>query len=324
MKLVYWTWELCKMLFLPERLQVAASLKLRSLQPFKFPTDLPAPTVDSETRCELERLREYRLDGYLPGLTDANAALVNEALIGVIEVETYSTRFPMAELDGFTSSKSTMGTNRLRASQPNMAAMGRIVDDLRDLKGKKDGEIIDACLAWGELRLERGIQLLTDDWHNRFYWLNSGGSHHMAVLCYELQRQNKDWSPEVEVRKYSLNLTSLARLGNRVSLFVVMRDHDLYGYEQIFEPLPRLLQGEDVRIKLGVAVPSSAIGSAPLGDYQLVAVDHSQAYSSIALKQIGEALVQRKAMRFRDFLLAWQTPKRQLEPDAAHDQAAVS
>lgn len=324
MKLAYWTWELCKMLLLPERLQVASSLKLRSLKPFQFPTDVPAPTVDSDTRCKLEQLREYRLDGYLPGLTDANAALVNEALAGLIEVETYNTRFPMVELDGFTSSKSTMGTNRLRASQPNMAAMGRIVNDLRDLQGKNDGEIIDACLAWEQLRLESGISLLTDDWHKRYYWSNSGGSHHMAVLCYELQRQKKDWSPEVEIRKYSLNLTSLARLGSRVSLFVVMKDRDLYGYEQIFEPLPRLLQGEDVRAKLGVSVPSSVMGPEPLGEYQLVVVDHSQAYSAIALKQIDEALTQRRAMRFRDFLLAWQSPKRQLEPVPAHDQAAAS
>lgn len=311
-------------MFLPERFQVASSLKLRSLKPFDFPPEVPAPTVDSDTRCQLERFREYRLEGYLPGLTDANAALVNESLAGLVQVETYTTRFPMAELDGFTSSKSTMSTNRLRASQPNMAAMGRLVDDLRDLQGKGEGEIIDACLAWGELRLEKGIRLLTDDWHKRHYWLNSGGSHHMAVLCYELQRQKKDWSPEVEIRKYSLDLTSLARLGNRVSLFVVMRDRELYGYEQIFEPLPRLLRGEDVRIKLGVSVPSSVLGSAHLAEYQLVVLDHSQAYSAIALKQIDEALAQGKAMRFRDFLQAWQTPKRDLVAEPISEQAALT
>lgn len=324
MRFAYWTWELCKMMFLPERLQVASSLKLRSLKPFHFPAEVPVPTVDSDTRCQLERFREYRLDGYLPGLTDPNAALVNESLAGLVHVETYTTRFPMADLDGFTASKCTMSTNRLRASQPNMATMGRIVDDLRDLHGKEEGEIIDACLAWGELRLERGIRLLTDDWHKRYYWLNSGGSHHMAVLCYELQRQKKDWSPEVEIRKYSLDLTSLARLGNRVSLFVVMRDRELYGYELIFEPLSRLLQGEDVRIKLGVSVPSSVIGSALLGEYQLIVVDHSQAYSVMALKQINEALAQGKAMRFRDFLQAWQAPKRDLIADPTREQTALS
>lgn len=308
MEKLKWLFELFKWLLMTERQQVSAKLKVRPLKAFVHPREVPAPSVDHETRCYLEQFRHYNLDGYLPGLSKNNQALAQRALNELISARTYRALFPMAFLHGFTASKSSMSTNRTRASQPTMAAMGRLVDDLRDLKGKEGGDIIDACLAWGELRLNQGIRLTTDNWHKRYYWSNSGGSHHMAVLCYELQRQNKDWSPEVEIREYVLDVGSLACLTGRVSIFVVMRDQKLYGYEQVFERLPQILQHEEVRAGLGVSVPSPSHYRLPFSEYQLVLVDHSQAYADIALARLQEAVGEGVAMPFCEFLEAWISP----------------
>ena len=81
-----------------------------------------------------------------------------------------------------------------------MAELGELINDLKDLEGKSGGDIVSACLAWSELRLHEGISLTTDNWHRRFYWSNAGGSHHMAVLCYELQRQEKELSSNLVFR----------------------------------------------------------------------------------------------------------------------------
>ncbi|MEW8701767.1 MAG: DUF6685 family protein [Candidatus Thiodiazotropha sp.] len=287
-----------------ERQQLSDSLKVREMQPFVHPRHL-SPTVDYKTRCALEQFSNYTVVGYQPGLTDANRKLIQKALNGLILERTYTARFSMAYLHGFTNSKCTMSNYSTRSSQSTMAAMGRLVNDLEDLEGKEGDEIIEACLECKELRLNQGIILNTDNWHKRYYWSNQGGSHHMAVLCYELQRQNKDWSPVVKISEYLLNVNSLDCLIGRVSIYVVMRDKELYGYDQLFEVLPESLQNEAVWKRLGVSIPYTSHYLQPFKDYQLVFVDHGQIYADIAESRLNEAVNAGVAMNFIDFLKGW-------------------
>jgi hypothetical protein len=289
-----------------ERQQLSDSLKVRELQPFVHPRHL-SPTVDYKTRCALEQFSNYTVGGYQPGLTDANRTLIQKALNGLVLERTYTARFSMAYLHGFTNSKCTMSNYSTRSSQSTMAAMGRLVNDLEDLEGKEGDEIIEACLEWKELRLNQGIILNTDNWHKRYYWSNQGGSHHMAVLCYELQRQNKDWSPVVKISEYLLDVNSLDCLAGRVSIYVVMRDSELYGYEQLFELLPESLQHEAVWRGLGVSIPYTSHYLQPFKDYQLVLVDHSRVYADIVEFRLREAVSSGVAMSLNEFLKGWIT-----------------
>lgn len=303
-------WGLTKLItwkFVPERLKVIQSLRIRQLPEFIHPHSLPPQTVDFETRCFLENFRQYKCDGYLPGLSDDGRLLVEKALNNLVSEVRYNTIFSMASLHGFTSSKCNMDSYRSRASQSTMADLGRLVDDLDELDGKDGDEIISACKAWGELRLNQGISLVTDSWHRRYYWRNLGGSHHMAVLCYELQRQGKVWEPEVEICEYNLDASSLAGLCGKVSIFVVMRDERLYGYDKVFEPLPSDLCHDGLKRSLGVALPTRRFPGLPFHTYQLVLVDHSRKYAGIALERLNCAVDAGRVMRFDDFVHAWQS-----------------
>lgn len=240
------------------------------------------------------------------GLSAGNEDLVKNTIKNLISVKKYRALFSMADLHGFTASKTSMYTNYIRASQPTMAAMGSLINDLPDLEGKSGIEIIESCMAWDELRLSQGVRLITDNWHKRFYWSNSGGSHHMAVLCYELKRQDRNWLEEVEILEYAMNIASLACLKNRVSIFVAMHDEYQYGYRSIFEDKEEIWQNETIRKELGVSFLLPAYYPAILGNYILILIDHSKAYSEIVFDQLKHlANNQQKIMWFDDFLKAW-------------------
>ncbi len=288
-----------------ERRKLQSSLRIGDLKPVAHPRHIAKPTVDYGTRAFLELFRHFIVDGYLPGLSKNHHKLVQSALNGLITTEVYTASFPMEYLHGFTASKSSMSNNRTRGSQPSMAAMGKLVDDLRDLEGKTGDSIIDACKSWPELRLKQGIRLSTDSWHKRYYWSNSGGSHHMAVLCHELLRQNKSWTPTVEIREHKLNLSSLKSLVGKVTIFVVMRGENFEGFDQVFLPLPRDLRCEEVRQALGVSVPISPYFQMPFSDYQFVIIDHSRQYADLAVMAMQEAITKGLALTFDDFLNGW-------------------
>lgn len=288
-----------------ERRKLQSSLRIGDLKPVAHPRHIAKPTVDYGTRAFLELFRHFTVDGYLPGLSKNHHKLVQSALNGLITTEVYTASFPMEYLHGFTASKSSMSNNRTRGSQPSMAALGKLVDDLRDLEGKTGDSIIDACKSWPELRLKQGIRLSTDSWHKRYYWSNSGGSHHMAVLCHELLRQNKSWTPTLEIREHKLNLSSLKSLVGKVTIFVVMRGENFEGIDQVFLPLPRDLRCEEVRQALGVSVPLSPYLQMPFSDYQFVIIDHSRQYADLALTVLQEAITKGLALTFEDFLKGW-------------------
>lgn len=291
-----------------ERKQLEIELQLVG-KPLLPPSAVQSPTIFAGTRCELERLRNVKLTGYLPGLSDYARELVTRALEELVEQRIYTTRFPIASLHGCTAGKAIAWPER--ASCGTMAEMGEMVDDLKSLEGKSGGDIISACLDWPELRLDEGIRLLTDSWHQRFYWCNEGGSHHMAVLCHELQKQRKQWRPEVQVSEYSLRLEALNPLSGMVSIFVVMHEPSASGLDQVFKPLQYRRGLSELYDRLGVDVLSPGTEFGSLSYYDLVIVDHSKKHASLVLRRMREAVAGGSALAFTEFLTGWMDRNQQ-------------
>lgn len=301
---------------LSERTRLGSELRLTG-QPLLHPFEVPAPTVLEETRCELERLRNIALSGYLPGLSENVRSVVESTLRSVVTEKSYATTFPMASLHGCSSSKAKHRSDRAACS--SMAELGALIDDLRDLKGKSGGEVVSACLEWPELRLDEGVRLTTDDWHKRFYWSNSGGSHHMAVLCYELQRQDKQWCPKVEIKEFSLNVSALKRVTDVASLFIITPKPRSYGLDRLFQPLGHHVYSSELRSRLGVELLPLEVGQGILSRYDLVVIDHSKKYASLSLKRLSEAVEAGYAMTFQDFLASWAEADTKDRMPSVHD-----
>lgn len=287
-----------------KRQQLKAALQV-NVRPFLHPYAVARPTIRDETRCTLENLRELHFTGWLPGLSDETRKLIQQALAQLVVERTYKSTFEMVNLHGCHASRTNMWSNPVRASCHSMAEMGKLVNDLTDLKGLNGEDIISACKSWSEMRLDEGIQLLTDTWHQRFYWCNSGGSHHMAVLCHELQKQRKSWCPEVEIREFSLNLQALDTLDGAASIFVVMHNPKAYNLDLVFEPLPYQQGHLEIREHLGVEVLRPGTDRGCLSRYNLVVIDHSRKFAPIGLKKMQEAIETGHATSLATFLREW-------------------
>ncbi len=226
--------------------------------PLLHPSEVPIPTILEDTRCELERFRDVEFSGHLPGLNEKVRVLVERSLKALVTDRLYTASFPMVTLHGCSASKARYRPDRARCAA--MAELGKLINDLKDLEGKSGGDIVSACLAWPELRLHEGIRLTTDNWHRRFYWSNAGGSHHMAVLCYELQSQEKQWQPEVEIKEFSLNVEALEPIKNEASLFVITPKPGSYGLDRVFKPLNYRKNLSELHSRHGVELLSLGTG----------------------------------------------------------------
>lgn len=296
-------------IFLPlligEKRTIDLQLELTELEAFIHPRSLPMPTVDYESRCRLEDFRSINLDCYLPGLSANGNALLSEVFSSLVTENQYSTKYSMQGLHGFTASKTSMHNNPKRASQPSMAKMGALIDDLEKLKGKVGPEIIQACLQHSELRLKSGIRLLTDNWHRRFYWSNSGGSHHMAVLCYQLERQGREWIADVDVTEQVLNLDGLESIDSRLSIFVGVANPKIRYAKYLFKRSENHVITNNSFPKLGISLILSPSLSGLLKHYHFIVVDHTMPYSSISLSRCHRAVELGQLVTFRDFLQSW-------------------
>lgn len=291
--------------FFLERFLVCCKLKTGSLPDFYLP---PSPTVYKSTRLGLEGFIDCNPSCDLTNFSDSNYKLLKDALNRLVSVEFYKRQFPMSCLDGFNASKMNPITQYHLTSQKTMAELGGLILSdclkgeitLNKLKGKKGRAIIEACKSHGEFRLEEGVEILTDNWHKRFYWLNTGGSHHMSVLCHELVKQNEEWSPEVEIKEYTLNPSSLSGLKDKISIFVFMKSDVYFNYTYIFKS--KLLKFDYLGKYIGLFFLDGLATVSSLENYQLVFIDHSKKYSKIALKKLEELVKDKKAMRFEKFL----------------------
>lgn len=303
--------------FLPERQRLMLELRVTA-PPFRPPTEVAQPNVRAESRTDLKALSHGYLSGDVWVLSPRAKDRAQKVLRSLVQEREYQTQFPMSLLHGCTASRSNMHNRPDRIAQDSMAEMGSRVDDLRDLGDRIGIEAIEACLNWDELRLHDGIELLTDNWHKRFYWCNKGGSHHMAVLCRELQAEGKEWYPPVTVREQLLDLEALRGLGDSMSMYMVMKTPNEIGLGHVFGSLDYRQGNTTLRERLGVSAPQVDVISGVIGAYQLVIVDHGRPYASIARSKLDQAVRDGRAMPLRQFLESTIDPKKRL-----HNQAGL-
>lgn len=301
--------------FLPERQRLMLELKVIA-PPFRTLTEVAQPNVLAESRTDLRALAHGDLSGDFWALSPRAKDRAQKVLRSLVQEREYKTRFPMSLLHGCTASRSSMHSRPDRIAQASMAEMGSRVDDLRDLGNRIGIEAIEACLNWGELRLHEGIQLLTDNWHKRVYWCNKGGSHHMAVLCRELQAEGKEWYPSVTVREQRLDPEALRGLGDSMSMYMVTKTPNEIGLGHVFRSLGYYQGNTTLRERLGVSAPQTDVKSSITNVYQLVIVDHSQRYASIARSKLDQAVREGKAMPLRQFLESTIDPHKCLHNEA--------
>lgn len=257
------------------------------------------PTVDASTRFKLESLRDINCSG--SGVVGGVCRTLRE----LIKEETSSIQFDMTKLHGCLASKSFGDgfhlrgeINSERARQETMVDFGALVNDLKWMETTDRLEVdpIEACKKHHELRLSQGITIITDRWHNRYYWVNSGGSHHMARLCYELRKRNILWTPTVTLKEFRIDFAALNAINGVASLFVIMDRDGLC--KDLLAGIPSY-QRIDAAEELGITILPRIDGSC----YRLVAVDHSKPWSASCLKVMCRLVSENYAAYFEDFLL---------------------
>lgn len=207
------------------RFRIAAHIDA-STSPPRIPQ---APTVCKDSRFSLENILNLNRETYTQGLSTRVLSHLLEELPNFAKLEAYEIAFPMSKLDGFAGSKANMITRPERASQASMVNFGRLVDDLTVTQGVSDEIAIERCRDHGQIRLERGVELHYDDWHRRYYWSNSGGSHHMGRLCYLLAKNGLEWHINATVNHWVLDWSALERLSNEAVIFVTGAPKNLYA-----------------------------------------------------------------------------------------------
>lgn len=284
-------------LFCSEAANIKANLELQDLPELKL-NELPALTVDYNSRFDLEDLQFIRSLS-LPNVSDSAIDTLTLAFRSCVTLTVKKCLYPMKRLHGFSSGKALMASNPLRRNQPDMVSFGRLVDDLTDLKGLTGGEIINACLNWECCRFNEVITIVNDSWHNRYYWLNGGGSHHMGVLCKELFDQGKNWTPEVELRRYEFDFKPLEQLRGKVALYVTKSLPD--AVYSPFKKLPSIVRKLDTDEKLGFGViqwPTTSV----MRDFYIVAVDLNAPLSAISVSCLEKGILEDKVITFENFV----------------------
>jgi hypothetical protein len=277
-----------------ERYLIRKHLKLKPRIAFIRPSKL------KELTSVVDFSRRYRLEGFCEAYGDvsqnASASAAKEVRSGLAELISEKKRkkmFPVSTLDGAMASKSFSPDHESRRRQLTMADMGALVTDLEGLNGLDSTNKIEACKQHYELRME-DFTVWTDNWYNRFYWANSGGSHHMAVLCNELQKVNLEWHMNATLVKRSFDLSKLEVFNRQYKTYLVPAKRSSLGSSPI-ESLPYRV---DRTYLLGL------MSFRVKGDnhYELVVVDTSAKYGSICVDLLEEYVNEGKAMYFHDFI----------------------
>lgn len=257
---------------------------------FRHPSKIIKPSIEMEKRFRLENLKAVNRHNLKPE--------IDLFLTNLIKSETYSLSFPLSKLDGFLSSKS-----KNLNGMSNLAEFGSSIvikegdQTLKDLIGLRGKELIEAASRWEGI-LDGVIEIETDSWHDRFYWSNSGGSHHMSVLCRELVNNGIEIEQPASLLRYSIDMLEVLKMKEMYGIFIV--NHDL--------PLLTLSTVDNIthlyRI-MDITVVSMNLNSFDYPTYNLIFIPKSNKLSSIALEAFENYCKEGYAMRFDSFLKAF-------------------
>jgi hypothetical protein len=283
--------------FLPSTVKVMWTLSLKPRNDFIHPHKLKTltSTVDFSDQVRFDLIGRSRRST-IRYASVKSIFQVEEAIKGLVKNRRYKRVFSMSQLHGAISSKS-FGSEKhaSRIGKKSMADMGGEIHDLKDLEGLKGDNIIEACKGWAELRLYDGVVLFRNNLYDRYYWANDGGSHHMAVLCYQLVKQEKEWEHEVTVDDKELCLESIRKMDHRFKMYLFPSILDNSDSSPIH--LPEGLNNETIGF-MSFTFPNDK-------HYELFVVDLKTKYSPYLLSLFNREVEQRKAMPFYDFIEAF-------------------
>ena len=221
-------------IFLPPVFTIQKKFDELTLSPVK----LDKPTVDAQTFIELQRLIRTKNDwthGY--GVNPAMEPLKESFRNLVVQEEESIEAFDFSLLQSFSASKSFMAwSEEHNASKyDNALEWGRNMWEGQNLafSTEQDFQNNIAHLRGEGIGRRNEITVHNYDWHKRYAWINSGGSHHAAALIRQLVDQDRQFSCRAKLTTYRVNPFALQKVRNDFHLVIaseecITSDHKYY------------------------------------------------------------------------------------------------
>lgn len=264
------------------------------LEELDLPSSFYNPSVHIDTRCDLERLKNFDCTSYELSVRANEAAKIifKNSVLESSEL----VNFPLSKLGGYMASKSNLYNSPNRCSQKSMADFGMTITDIKELEGKTSDEIINACLNWPEINFDEQFDIIFDDWSNLHYWSNSGGSHHMGLLCYHLMMTGKEiYQPSI-ITKYTLNLLAYENQSD-IKIYAVSK-----GSGSAIKYTQEIIN----TTSLGIGYFRAWAYTSFVRDYDYVVIDLSKPDSDLSSILLNEIVLDNKAIEFNNFLAEWK------------------
>ena len=200
-------------LLLPPAFTIVDKLEELSLQPVKF----DKTTVNAQSLMNLQRLTNTQNRWtHVYGNSPAMAA-IQEAFQDLVEEQNeFIDEFNFMLLQSFTASKGfTTSCKKTNAKKyENALDWGRNMWEAENLafSTSTDFENNIAHLKREGIGARNEINVDYYDWHDRYCWANSGGSHHAAALIRQIVDQNRKFSCPAKLTTYRLNPAVLQKI----------------------------------------------------------------------------------------------------------------
>lgn len=280
-------------LLLPDALTAPFRLSFSHLDAITPLHTISVQGIDERDRIKLEALRNIdQIRWYPSGLSKSGKSTALKALNTLVQEEILNiSQFPMTSLRGLSASKSNLG------SYSSLSEFGQHSLGMRDIANKTDEEIIEICKEWGESSFHEQQSIVIDDWYNRSYWQNSGGSHHTAVLVHILIKKGLEFYIKAKVTRYELDVSKIDALNNELSFYVVkgllpctIRSTGQHRHHGVLEYLGLAFYSFDLNV------------SAQLDGYHIVAVEKVALWSGTTKRKFESLRKEKKALTLQEFL----------------------
>lgn len=202
--------------WLPESLVARISFAFGDLKPIATINTINIPSPNAYDRIELETLGKSNFDFWPNGLTIEGRTIIEAELRSLVSTTIEPvTEYSLKLVDGLVASKSNLSAFN------SIDAFGKYCREMADIKDLSDADAIQACKRWPEVRLNEKSSMIWDNWHNKYYLINSGGSHHIAALLYLLKKNGEELRINSRVVRHTLNFDRINNISEEFSIYIV-------------------------------------------------------------------------------------------------------
>lgn len=159
-------------------------------------------------------------------------------------------------------------------------------------------DVIKQCIEWPEARLSDGVTILYPCSYNKSFWLNSGGSHHMAYLCHHLNTINSDLYIKANIIRDEIVIEGLDNLDPNIKVYVVSASECFY--RSIFNRSP-VSQLSNSELLTGAYTDSRTLNFC--GEWQLIVFNRNAVHSNATKTFLNELYYQGRALPLEKFLM---------------------